>query len=112
SGASIKAKDFRSFIGLFTRPVELDEVYDTGNRVGPVNSRCAVFQDFHATQRTDPYGVDVGEFKSATTIDKGQRINRPESAQVDSRLAIAAVRIIFRRRFTDKARQLTQTFDR
>ena len=57
-------------------------------------------------------GIDVGEFERAATIDQGQRVFRAESAQVDERLAVATVRIIFRRRITDKGRQLAQTFDR
>ena len=79
---SVEGVDFRSFIWLFTRAIEQDEVDHTGNRVGAVNRRGAVFQDFRATQSTDPDGVDVGIFKGPATIDKGQGIFWPRARRL------------------------------
>ena len=49
-GVAVEGVEFRSFIGLFTRPVEQDEVNDTRDGIGTVNGRSAVFQDFRAAK--------------------------------------------------------------
>ncbi len=109
---AIESEEFSAFIRLLTRPVEEDEVNDTRHGIRAVNSGRAVFQDLSPGKSTDWNGVDVGKVERATPVNEGQRVGRPESAQVDERLSVTAVRVVFRDGVTDEGRQLAQTFNR
>ena len=111
-GVAIKGEKFGSFIWLFTGPVEQDEVDDTRHGIGAVNSGSAILQNLSPRQRTDRNGVDVGKFEGAATVDEGQGVRLAESAQVNARLAVTAVRIVFCGSVTDERRQLAQSFHR
>ncbi len=45
-GIAVEGVDFRSFIGLFSRPIEQDEVHDARDGIRAVNGRSAIFQYF------------------------------------------------------------------
>ncbi len=111
-GIAIESEELPAFVWFFTRPVEQDEVDHTRDGVRTVNGASAIFQNFRAGKSTDRNRVDVREFKSAAAIDKGEGICLADAAQIDERLAVTAVRIIFRGCVSDEGRQLTQTFDR
>ena len=63
-GVAIKGVKFRSFIRLFSRPVEQDEVHDARDAIGTVNGRSAILQDFGAAKAPDRDGIDVVEIET------------------------------------------------
>ena len=50
---AIEGEKFRSFIRLFSRTVEHDEVDNAGNGIRAVNGRSAILQDFRARKCAD-----------------------------------------------------------
>ena len=89
--------------------MEENEIAHARHRIRTVNGARAVLQNFRATQSADRNRVDVRSpdaksQKGAATVDKGQGVLRTECTQIDIRLAVAAIRIVFRDGISDEGR--------